>query len=128
MPSAWLGRDRARESNRSGRQRPACGACPFGSPTRQRVRSTSSFSRAPRGSIWDADGTPGVHHVGVWVDDVVAETDGLLRAGWTLVAAQQAPDSGLGRFTYVAPPSGLILELVDAAIAPSFEAWWNDPN
>ena len=34
---------------------------------------------APR-SIWDADGTPGVHHVGVWVDDVVAETDGLLRA------------------------------------------------
>ncbi len=82
---------------------------------------------APR-SIWDADGTPGVHHVGVWVDDVVAETDGLLRAGWTLVAAQQAPDSGLGRFTYVAPPSGLILELVDAAIAPSFEAWWNDPN
>ena len=34
------------------------------------------------GSIWDADGTPGVHHVGVWVDDVVAETEGLLRAGW----------------------------------------------
>ncbi len=80
------------------------------------------------GSIWEADGSPGVHHVGVWVDDIVEETGRLLDAGWHLIAAQQAPQAGFGRFTYLAPPSGLIVELVDAALEPSFRAWWNDPN
>jgi hypothetical protein len=30
-------------------------------------------------------------------------------------------------FTYVAPPSGLIVELVASAIRPQFEAWWSNP-
>ena len=76
------------------------------------------------GTIWDGREQPGVHHVGVWVDDVAAETNALLAKGWTMVAAQNAPDSGYGAFTYVAPPSGLIVELVWSAIEPMFQRWF----
>jgi hypothetical protein len=65
-----------------------------------------------------------VHHIGVWVDDVPAETHRLLDEGWHLVAAQAGPEDGFGRFTYLAPPSGLIVELVDVALKPHFEDWW----
>ena len=76
------------------------------------------------GTIWDGREQPGVHHVGVWVDDVAAETRALVEKGWTVVAAQNTPDSGYGVFTYVAPPSGLIVELVLSAIEPMFQRWF----
>ena len=76
------------------------------------------------GTIWDGREQPGVHHVGVWVDDVAAETKALVAKGWTVVAAQNAPDRGYGAFTYVAPPSGLIVELVWTAIEPMFQRWF----
>jgi catechol 2,3-dioxygenase-like lactoylglutathione lyase family enzyme len=77
------------------------------------------------GSVWDAGSSPGLHHVGVWVDDIVAETTRLLDAGWELVAAQRSPAEGFGVFSYLAPASGLIVELVDAAVEPHFAAWWS---
>ena len=58
------------------------------------------------------------------VDDVAAETQACLDAGWTLAAAGAAPDDGFGVFTYVVPPSGYIVELVWSAVLPRFEAWW----
>lgn len=80
----------------------------------------------PPGSFWDGRQQPGAHHVGVWVDDLTAETSRLLAAGWTLVAANRDPgdDDGYGIFTYLQPPSGLIVELVDSAVLPVFERWW----
>lgn len=78
----------------------------------------------PPGSIWDGRDAPGVHHVGVWVDDVQAETDRCVAAGWSVAAAQRSPEEGYGVFTYVVPPSGTIVELVDAAVLPFFESWW----
>ena len=80
----------------------------------------------PPGTVWDGREQPGAHHIGVWVDDIKAETDGLIEQGWTLAAAHQDPASGgYGVFTYLQPPTGLIVELVDAAIEPGFEAWWS---
>ena len=79
----------------------------------------------PAGSVWEPGEAPGVHHVGVWVDEVETEGCRLLHRGWRMVAAHRAPDAGLGMFTYVAPPSGLIVELVASAIRPQFEAWWS---
>ena len=76
------------------------------------------------GTIWDGREQPGVHHVGVWVDDVAAETRALLEKGWTVAAAQSPPESGFGAFTYVVPPSGLIVELVWSAIEPMFQRWF----
>jgi catechol 2,3-dioxygenase-like lactoylglutathione lyase family enzyme len=78
----------------------------------------------PAGSIWDGREQPGLHHIGVWSDDVKGETDYLVSKGWTLRMAQQPPENGYGVFTYVQPPSGLIIELVWSAVLPRFEAWW----
>ena len=35
------------------------------------------------GSIWDGRVTPGLHHIGVWSDDVAGETSRLVKEGWT---------------------------------------------
>jgi catechol 2,3-dioxygenase-like lactoylglutathione lyase family enzyme len=78
----------------------------------------------PPGSIWDGREQPGLHHVGVWHDDIKAGTEALLDAGWTLGIAQRAPEDGYGAFTYVQPPSGLLVELVSSALAPMFERWF----
>ena len=77
------------------------------------------------GSVWDGRERPGLHHLGVWSDDVAAETEAFLAAGWTLALAMCSPDEGYGRFTYVQPPgSGLLVELVSSAARPRFENWW----
>jgi hypothetical protein len=77
------------------------------------------------GSVWDGREQPGIHHVGVWVDDVPGETAALVAKGWTIAAAGKAPDDGYGAFTYVVPPkSGLIVELVWSAVQPMFDRWW----
>ncbi|WP_116997216.1 VOC family protein [Desertimonas flava] len=78
----------------------------------------------PPGSIWDGREHPGIHHVGLWSDDVRGETEHLLAAGWTLQLAQQAPEDGYGVFTYVQPPSGLLVELVWSAVEPMFSRWF----
>ncbi|MDA0370129.1 MAG: VOC family protein [Actinomycetota bacterium] len=75
-------------------------------------------------SIWDGRLSPGAHHIGVWSDDVRGETQRLVEAGWTLLMAQAPPDDGFGAFTYVQPPSGLIVELVWSAIEPMFQRWF----
>ena len=76
------------------------------------------------GTPWNGDDAPGAHHVGVWVDDIAIETERLVGLGWDLVAAHQPPGERYGVFTYLRPRSGLIVELVDAVIAPHFEQWW----
>ncbi len=78
------------------------------------------------GSVWDGRDPPGLHHLGVWVDDIADEIDRLVNAGWRVVACQRSPDDGYGVFAYVAPTSGTIVELVDASLAPGFERWWAD--
>lgn len=79
----------------------------------------------PAGSIWDGRVAPGLHHVGLWSDDVAGETEELLAAGWTLRLAQRAPDAGYGAFTYVQPPSGMLVELVWSALQPMFDRWFS---
>lgn len=76
------------------------------------------------GSIWDGREVPGAHHLGVWSDDVRSDTQALVDAGWTLLMAQAEPAQGYGAFTYVQPPSGLIVELVWSAIEPMFARWF----
>jgi hypothetical protein len=77
------------------------------------------------GSVWSAGESPGVHHVGVWVDDIVLESRRLIDSGWSVVAAAAAPEDGWGGFTYLAPPAGPIIELVDVRARPRFESWWS---
>ena len=76
------------------------------------------------GTVWDATQAPGIHHIGTWVDDVSAETNRLIAAGWSLVGAQNTAENGYGAFTYLAPPTGLIVELVTSFVEPMFARWW----
>ncbi|MFT6291563.1 MAG: catechol 2,3-dioxygenase-like lactoylglutathione lyase family enzyme [Ilumatobacter sp.] len=78
------------------------------------------------GSFWDGTECTGTHHVGVWVDDVAAQTNALIESGWTLVGSQHepSPSEGFGAFTYVKPPTGLIVELVNRDVLAHFEQWW----
>lgn len=79
----------------------------------------------PAGSVWDGREDPGVHHLGLWVDDVTAETQRCVDLGWTVIAASKSPGEGYGSYTYVQPPSGPIIELVWSAMLPRFETWWS---
>ncbi len=76
------------------------------------------------GSVWDGSGRPGVHHVGLWVDDVAAGVAECLDGGWQVALAHAAPGDDYGLFAYMAPPSGPLVELVSARMRPAFEAWW----
>ncbi len=83
--------------------------------------------QGPAGSFWDGNDAPGAHHIGIWVDDVTAETAALVDAGWTLVGAQRDPSDGegYGVFSYIAPPTGFIVELVDRSYDSFFAQWWS---
>jgi catechol 2,3-dioxygenase-like lactoylglutathione lyase family enzyme len=76
------------------------------------------------GSIWDPATCAGTHHVGVWSDDVTADVERFLSAGWAVTAAATAPEDGFGAFAYVSPPSGLIVELVAERARPRFDTWF----
>ena len=78
------------------------------------------------GSVWDAGDAPGTHHIGVWVDDVDAESERLISLGWSLEACRSDPgaDGTHGIFAYLQPPTGLLVEVVSREIQPVFEAWW----
>jgi lactoylglutathione lyase len=76
------------------------------------------------GSPWHCGDSPGVHHVGLWVEDVGAEVAAAVERGWTVALAATAPEDGCGNFAYIQPPNGMLVELVNVAIMPMFEEWW----
>lgn len=80
--------------------------------------------QGPAGSLWHGGIDPGVHHLGLWCSDVGAATRECAESGWTVAAANTSPSDGYGRWSYVVPPSGTIVELVDESLLPGFEAWW----
>ena len=100
----------------------------------EKVRLEYVYSREGPQHIELLCGSPGTYydpalhhgfHVGVWTDDVGAETADLAAKGWTVLAAGAAPEDGYGVFSYLQPPGGgMVVELVNAAALPSFELWW----
>lgn len=81
--------------------------------------------QGPPGSVWDGSVQPGVHHVGLWCDDVAAETQRLVDLGWRLELAARSPEEGFGTYTYVRPPgSAMLVELVWSGALARFEQWW----
>ena len=79
---------------------------------------------AEAGSYWDATGRAGLHHVGLWIDDLAAGMDHLTAQGWATEASGIGPSGELMTFAYLRPPSGLLVELVDVRARPRFEQWW----
>jgi catechol 2,3-dioxygenase-like lactoylglutathione lyase family enzyme len=63
------------------------------------------------GSYWDTSiGGAGIHHLGVWVDDVAQANEELVRQGWTVELAGRPAEEGYGGFTYTRSPAGILVE------------------
>lgn len=80
----------------------------------------------PAGSVWDAGLGAGIHHIGVWVEDVTSTNQALVDAGWTVELAGQAPEEGYGYFTYIRSPSGVLFEPESSLGGGKerFDRWW----
>ncbi len=77
-----------------------------------------------KGSFWDGSEDSGVHHVGIWVDDVQSETDRLISLGWDLLGSARPPEEGYASMSYLSPPNGTIVELVTSANKARFDRWY----
>lgn len=71
------------------------------------------------GSLWHASADAGLHHIGVFADDVTAPPGPgmVLEFGGRL-------DGRLGGFAYYAAADGMRVELVEASRRASFAAWF----
>jgi hypothetical protein len=77
------------------------------------------------GSIWDIGSGPGLHHIGLWTDDVPAEAERLARAGLPAVASgvDSGDESSGGYFSYHSNPQGSLVELVDISKQQGMRDW-----
>lgn len=63
------------------------------------------------GSYYDvSNGGAGLHHIGVWVDDVTKVSRELVDQGYTVELAGDSPENGYGVFTYIRSPGGVLFE------------------
>ena len=63
------------------------------------------------GSYYDvSNGGAGLHHIGVWVDDVTKVNQELVSKGYEVELAGDAPEKGYGAFTYIRSPGGVLFE------------------
>jgi hypothetical protein len=76
------------------------------------------------GTLWVADegGLRG-HHIGVWADDLAADSQRLVALGLPIHTHGLDEHGNLASFTYHETPFGLYIELVDS-IAKSFYPLW----
>ncbi|MBI5949819.1 MAG: VOC family protein [Chloroflexi bacterium] len=77
----------------------------------------------PPDTIWAPDQGIGLHHVGLYVDDLAAETARLEKLGMQIEAANLAPDGTLRSFAYLNGFAGVRVELVDVRVKPNLEGW-----
>ena len=75
----------------------------------------SGYYAAPSGSY--------LHHVGMWVDDLAAESARLDGEGWRREAAGEHEGTAPVAFAFHASPWGLRLELADKGNLAAWEAW-----
>jgi catechol 2,3-dioxygenase-like lactoylglutathione lyase family enzyme len=74
------------------------------------------------GSVWECNEHSNLHHIGVWSDDLHAETakysDDLI---CPLQLCGRDAEGGLQQFAYHHDPLGVRIELVDASMKPFME-------
>ena len=70
---------------------------------------------------WSAQ--EGLHHMGMWTEDVVADMDALVADGYTVAATGVNRKGTSAGFAYLRNPAGFLLELVDVRSRASFDRW-----
>jgi catechol 2,3-dioxygenase-like lactoylglutathione lyase family enzyme len=79
------------------------------------------------GTLWDFDDHQRGHHIGIWADDVAAESRRLEALG--LPAVWWADDGNGGRtFGYHQTPYGFYLELVSTAAQAFYPDWFRSAD
>ncbi|MEQ6332054.1 VOC family protein [Sphingobium sp. MK2] len=77
-----------------------------------------------QGPFYDPATATTARHIGVWVDDLPAETARLVDLGWTVRAANAKPEDGYGLIAYLASPDdALLVELISTALKPAIDEW-----
>ena len=79
--------------------------------------------QAQPGGYYAATQCGQIHHAGLWVDDLAAESKRLEDEGFALEAAGEREGVSPAIFAFHTNPFGLRLELVDRAMQPSFLGW-----
>jgi Glyoxalase/Bleomycin resistance protein/Dioxygenase superfamily len=77
-------------------------------------------------TLWVEQPAPAtsVHHLGFWSDDLTGDSERMSSEGLELVMTNPSPDGRPVNGAYHRLPSGVLVELVDTARKPLFEAWW----
>lgn len=70
---------------------------------------------------WSAQ--EGLHHMGMWSEDVVADMEAMVAENYTVAATGLNRKGYSGGFAYLSSPTGVLVELVDTRGKASFERW-----
>jgi hypothetical protein len=78
--------------------------------------------RSVPGTVW-VPAASGVHHLGYWSDDLQADRDALVQAGFATEVEGIGPD-GSPFWAYHRHPTGLRIELISRAAQPRMEEYF----
>lgn len=99
-----------------------------GRATRREISFVYSVEGPPHVELIGAAEPPwqaseGLHHMGVWSEDVVADMEALVAERYTVAATGLDRHGRHGGFAYLSSPTGLLVELVDARTKSSLDRW-----
>lgn len=75
------------------------------------------------GTLWDPAGSPRLHHVGLWVEDLHQASDRLAELGLARAGHGVDDDGDLARFAYHENAYGPLIELVAPSTREPFARW-----
>ncbi|MFI6361254.1 VOC family protein [Nocardia sp. NPDC050630] len=79
--------------------------------------------RSVAGTLWEPVRDAGIHHIGYWSDDVVADVVELESHGY-LIEATRAADAGRLFFAFLRAANGFRVELVDRSAESGLSRCW----
>jgi Glyoxalase/Bleomycin resistance protein/Dioxygenase superfamily len=94
----------------------------------RRVTLVYSLEGPPYVELIEASEPPwaaqdGLHHLGIWSEDVAADIEALSSKGHVELGTGVVDGEGTkGGFSYLSGPTGVVLELVDVATQAAFDA------
>jgi hypothetical protein len=80
--------------------------------------------RAVPGTLWEPAPGSGIHHLGYWSDDVVADSAQLVQRGCVMEAIGRPADGTPPHWTFHRSPTGPRIELVSRLVQPALERYW----
>lgn len=86
--------------------------------------ATVELVQSVPGTLWDFGDRVRCHHLGLWTDDIVTESDRLAERGMPATWWGVDPDTGSTVFSFHLTPLGFYLELIDDAARSFYLDWF----